>query len=86
MMIDGSKTVLYSLHKSCAQNIGRLKSILPTGEVGQFVAVERQDVGGILCSAIGSRSSNEPRTIGYLFTESKIPVLDPYAHTSQTYK
>lgn len=85
MVIDGSKTVLYSLHKSCAQNIGRLKSILPTGEVGQFVAVERQDVGGILCSAMGVGLLMSPEQYA-ICSQSKIPVLDPYAHTSQTYK
>lgn len=53
------KTAIFSLHKCLGKNIGRLKSILPAGRVGQFVAGEREDVGGILCAT----SANEHERI-----------------------
>lgn len=63
VMIDGSKTAIFSLHKCLGKSIGRLKSILPAGRVGQFVAGEREDVGGILCATIESGSANEHERI-----------------------
>lgn len=52
-----------TLSSLVGKNIGRLKSILPAGRVGQFVAGEREDVGGILCATIASGSANEHRRI-----------------------
>lgn len=62
VMIDGSKQPSL-VCTSVLVKIGRLKSILPAGRVGQFVAGEREDVGGILCATIESGSANEHERI-----------------------